>query len=206
MTTSCALLVGVSVALTACGGASGSSSSGSTEASADAGLTPPGTQLALGEAATVTWVPRGRFDPAKAQPGIELEVTVKSIEEGSAAELTHVVFEPSERGADPFYVHLELTAPTGASTPAGEDPARSFEAIDDREEAQSSVTFVGAFAPCEETPEPKPFSGGASYQTCLMYPMTGGHRIESVEWNSGPSKAGRPTPYFEHPLAWKAGR
>jgi hypothetical protein len=167
-------------------------------------LTPPGTVLKLGEAANVTWVPPGEFEPEKSQSGIELEVTVESIEEGSVGDLKNIELEAADKGAVPFYVHLKLTAPSAQATPAGEDPALSFEAIDDRRQPQSSLIFLGAFPTCEEAEAPKHFAGGASYETCLTYPMNGGGSIEKVEWNSGPAKANQVTPYYEHPLVWEA--
>lgn len=224
------VMIVAALGLTACGGSGSSSSTSTREApsptagqsttaaessSAEAspskasgtaagGLTPPGTELEPGGPATVAWVPPGSFEPNKAQSGIELKVTVQSIEEGSTGDLENIELEPSEQGAVPFYVHLRLEAPTAKATPAEEDPAYSFTAIDDREQEQASVTFLGDFPPCEDTPVPKGFAGGASYETCLTYLMKGGGSIQKVEWNSGPAKADAVTPYFEHPVVWSA--
>jgi hypothetical protein len=225
-----ALVLG-SLALVGCGGSGSSSSSGGTtgastttgaestattaasEAPAgEAGgsgagkLTPAGTELELGQSATVGWVPPGSFEPSKAQSGIELEVAVTAIEEGSTGDLKNIELESSEQGAVPFYVRLELTAPTGQATPAEEDAALSFTAIDDRGQEQGSVTFLGEFPTCEEVQPPKPFSGGATYETCLTYLMQGGGSIEKVEWDSGPAKADENTPYFERPIVWSGGK
>jgi hypothetical protein len=226
-----ALVLG-SLGLVGCGGSGPSSSSGGTagaesttpaaestattaasEAPAgeaggsDGGkLTPAGTELELGQSATVGWVPPGSFEPSKAQSGIELEVAVTAIEEGSTGDLKNIELESSEQGAVPFYVHLELTAPTGQATPAEEDAALSFTAIDDRGQEQGSVTFLGEFPICEEAQPPKPFSDGATYETCLTYLMQGGGSIEKVEWDSGPAKADENTPYFEHPIVWSGGK
>jgi hypothetical protein len=219
-----ALLVAVAavLGLAACGGSGSSSAGGSTTAAARSGatttagesgsaaseaptgLTPPGTELQPGASATVAWVPPGSFEPGKAEKGIELEVTVKAIEEGTAGDLKNIELEPSDQHAVPFYVHLKLEAPTSQAIPAEEDPAYSFTAIDDREEEQPSVTFLGGFPPCEDTPAPKSLSGGASYETCLTYLMNGGGSIQKVEWNDGPAKANEVSPYFEDPIVWTA--
>jgi hypothetical protein len=215
-----AALVAASLGLAACGSSGSASSSVSstatptqtTEASTTAateagaaGLTPPGTQLDVGRSATVAWIPPGSFEPTEAQTGIELEVAVEAIEEGSTQDLANLELEPSEQGAVPFYVHLKVTAPTGQAAPAEEDPAISFEAIDDRGQEQASVTFLGSFPPCEEVSVPHPLDRGATYETCLTYLMRGGGSIQKVEWNSGPAKANGITPYFEHPIVWAAG-
>jgi hypothetical protein len=222
-----AMVIALALGLAACGGSGSSSSTGTTTAAKEStgapaaakaepageaeaepetsgGLTPPGTELKLGEAANVTWVPPGEFEPAKAQAGIELEVTVESIEEGSVGDLKNIELEAADKGAVPFYVHLKLTAPSDEATPAEEDPALSFEAIDDRRQPQSNLIFLGAFPTCEEAEAPKHFAGGASYETCLTYLMNGGGSIQKVEWNSGPAKANQVTPYYEHPLVWGA--
>jgi hypothetical protein len=221
-------IVGVCVALAGCGGGGSSSSTASTSAEAPAekatetvpeeaaetapgeagetagGLTAPGAQLKVGEAANVAWVPPGQFEPAKTQAGVELGVTVTAIEEGSSGDLKNIELEPDEEGAVPFYVRLKLEAPTSASVAADEDPAYSFTAIDDRKEEQPSVTFIGEFAPCEDVTVPHPFSGGVSYETCLTYLMQGGGSIEEVRWDTGPAKANEVTPYFEEPIVWTA--
>jgi hypothetical protein len=175
---------------------------GAKEASAAGELTPPGTELAVGETATLSWVPPGEFEPAKSQRGIELEGTVTAIEEGSAGDLKNIELEPSQEGATPFYVRLKIEAPTSQATPANENPAVSFTAIDDRKQEQSSVIFLGNFKPCEEVEPPKPFADGASYETCLTYLINGGGSIQSVQWDSGPAKANQVTPYFERPVVW----
>jgi hypothetical protein len=218
-------ILGSSLALVACGGGSSSSSSSTTtttseaaaekpaetesteteSAAAGGGLTPPGTRLKVGEAANVAWIPPGQFEPAKTQNGIELGVTVTAIEEGSTGDLKNIELEPDEEGSTPFYVRLKMEAPTNASVPAEEDPAYTFTAIDDRKEEQPSVTFLGEFEPCNDVTVPHPFSGGASYETCLTYLMQGGGSIKEVRWNDGPAKANEVSAYFEEPIVWTAG-
>ena len=57
----------------------------------------------------------------------------------------------------------------------------------------------------DDTSPPKPFANGKSYESCLTYLMPGGGSIQKVQWNSGPSKAGEVTPYFDDPIVWAAG-
>jgi hypothetical protein len=224
------LLVAVAAALglAACG-SSGSSSSSATSTSAEppaaeagteteagsageaeevsaatagGGLTPPGTELATGEAANVAWVPPGEFDPTKAQAGIELEATVEAIEEGSAGDLKNIELEASVAHAIPFYVRIKIEAPETQKIANGEDPALALMAIDDREEEQGSVTFLGSFPTCEEVPAPKSIGPGEPYETCLTYLLNGGGSIQKVQWNSGPEKPDEVSEYFESPIVW----
>ncbi len=167
------------------------------------GLTAAGTELGLGETATVAWVPLAESDGTGAQKGIELKVSVVAIEEGSPGDLKNLELEPDQKGSVPFYVRLKLEAPTSRGIPGNEDPADSFTAIDDRGEEQGSVIFLGSFQPCEEVQPPKQFDSGASFETCSTYLMKAGGSIESVQWDSGPAKANQVTPYFEDPIVWE---
>ncbi|WP_277436376.1 hypothetical protein [Streptomyces sp. SPB162] len=207
-------------ALTACGG-SGSSGVGTpatgtpappaepAQASADpaagsTGLTPAGTRLAVAQDATVAWVPLGAFDLRKVQKGLPLQVSVVSIEKGSIDDFKNVQLNATESTATPYYVKVRVKA-TGSTAPTGDDdPDIAFQAIDDRGQQQSSVTFIGEFKRCADSKAPKPFAGGKSYQTCLAYLVPGGGSIREVRWNEGPSGAGEVTPYFSRPVVWSA--
>src|SRR5262249_22243572 len=85
--------------LTACGGGGGGGGTSSTgvtttpteSTAADssqvpAGLTPPGTRLALGQKATVGWVPPDLTSGPGDHKGYRLQVTVESIVKGKIAD------------------------------------------------------------------------------------------------------------------------
>jgi hypothetical protein len=218
-------------ALAACGGGSsgGSSSSGTTapaqtqSASAQAkagtpassgsggagavttagGLTPPGTHLGVGQAATVGWVPQSTIGASGAQKTLKLRVTVESIDKGTIADFKNVQLNASERKSTPYYVKVRIKA-LGSTAPKGadNDPAITFDAIDDRGQQQQSVTFFGTFGRCNDTTLPKQFANGMSYESCLAYLMPGGGSIQRVQWADGPAKADDVSPYFDHPVVW----
>ncbi len=68
------------------------------------GLTPPGTHLALGQAATLGWVPAELDLKPGAHTGLMIKVTVKSIEKGSIADFANVQLDASQKKDTPYYV------------------------------------------------------------------------------------------------------
>jgi hypothetical protein len=177
---------------------------GSSAPSGGGRLTAPGTHLGFGQAATVAWVPPSA-DATSAQNGFKLQVTVESIEKGTIADFRNVELSASERHTTPYYVTLRIKALGRAGPHGSDDPAISFDAIDDRGQQQQSITFLGTFARCNETSVPKRFVAGKIYQSCLAYLMPGGGSIRQVQWGDGPHAADQVTAYFDHPIVWGAG-
>jgi hypothetical protein len=207
--------IGVAVlALAACGG-SGSGASGSSAsatptptvaaAAGSGGLTPPGTHLRFGKAATAGWVPTSLDTGSGAHKALKLQVTVTSVEKGTIADFKNVRLKAAERNATPYYVKVRIKA-LGSTPPSGadDDPDVTLDAVDDRGQQQGNIIFLGAFPRCDDARPPKPFANGKSYESCLTYLMPGGGSIQRVQWNSGPSKANEVTPYFDKPIVWAA--
>jgi hypothetical protein len=203
------------LALAACGG-SGSGASGSSGTSAtptptavaaagSGSLTPPGTHLGFGKAATAGWVPTSLDTGSGAHKALKLQVTVVSVEKGTIADFKNVRLKATERSSTPYYVKVRIKA-LGSTPPSGanDDPDVIVDAVDDRGQQQSNIIFLGTFSRCDDARPPKPFANGKSYDSCLTYLMPGGGSIQKVQWNSGPSKANEVTPYFEKPIVWAA--
>jgi hypothetical protein len=180
--------------------AAASSAPASAAAVGANGLTPPGTQLALGQDATVGWVPEGGGEGAHA--GLKLQVNVLSIVKASMSDFKDVDLTGAQKSDTPYYVKVQIKAL--GTTPPGkdDDPAIALGAIDDRGQQQESVTFFGTFQPCNDSTPPKPFVGGKSYSSCLVYLMPGGGSIQKVQWADGPSGSDGLTPYFDKPVVW----
>ena len=211
-------VIGVAVlALAACGG-SGSGASGSSGTSASStpaptpataagsgSLTPPGTHLRFGKAATAGWVPTSLDTGSGAHKALKLQVTVTSVEKGTIADFKNVRLKAAERSSTPYYVKVRIKA-LGSTPPSGtnDDPDVILDAVDDRGQQQSNIIFLGTFSRCDDARPPKPFANEKSYDSCLTYLMPGGGSIQKVQWNSGPSKANEVTPYFEKPIVWAA--
>jgi hypothetical protein len=166
------------------------------------GLTPPGTHLAFGGAATVGWVPPSQDTGNGAHKGLKLQVTVLSIQKGTMADFRNVQLNANEQKSTPYYVQLRVTALGSTPPPKDSDPAITFTAIDDRGQEQQSVTFLGTFARCDDPFPPKQFVSGKTYQSCLTYLIPGGGSIQKVQWDNGPAAANQVTPYFERPIVW----
>jgi hypothetical protein len=214
----------LALGLAACGGSSSSDGgSSSTTAAAAAtttpattpaqttaqastaagGLTPPGTQLAFGQQATVTWVSPSDFSVDGGQKGTKMQVTVESIAKGSIDDFKNFTLDANAKSSTPYYVKVKLKALENAGPAAAkDDPAITFRSVDDRGQKQESATIGGTFKPCDEADAPKPFSTGKSYETCFVYLMPGGGSIQKVVWDSGPSPKGGITPYFDKPVVW----
>jgi hypothetical protein len=164
------------------------------------GLTPPGTQLPIGQDATVGWVPEGGGEGAHA--GLKLQVNVLSIVKASMSDFKNVDLTGAQKSDTPYYVKLQIKALGAAPPKSDDDPAITFSAIDDRGQQQGSVTFFGTFTPCNDNTPPKPFTDGKTYTSCLVYLMPGGGSIQKVQWADGPSGSDGLTPYYDKPIVW----
>ena len=184
---------------------SAAASQPATAAAAGAnGLTPPGTHLGFGTAATVGWVPPTLDTGTGAHKGLKLQVTVESIQKGTIADFTNIDLNASEKKSTPYYVQVRLTALGNVAPPKDNDPALTFTAIDDRGQEQDNVTILGTFQRCDDPSPPTSFADGKSYQSCLVYLIPGGGSIKSVEWKDGPAPADDVSAYYDRPVVWGA--
>jgi hypothetical protein len=168
------------------------------------GLTPPGTHLGFGTAATVGWVPPTLDTGTGAHQGLKLQVTVESIQKGTIADFTNIDLNASEKKSTPYYVRMRLTALGNVAPPKDNDPALTVTAIDDRGQEQDNVTILGTFQRCDDPSPPTSFANGKSYQSCLVYLIPGGGSIKSVEWKDGPAPADDVSAYYDRPVVWGA--
>jgi hypothetical protein len=191
-------------AATATAPASSPSASQSAAAAGANGLTPPGTHLGFGTAATVGWVPPTEDTGTGAHKGLKLQVTVESIQKGTIADFRNIELDANERKSTPYYVQVRLTALGSVAPPKNNDPALTFTAIDDRGQAQDNVTILGTFQRCDDPSPPTSFANGKSYQSCLTYLIPGGGSIKSIEWKDGPAPADDVSAYYDRPVVWGA--
>ena len=149
------------------------------------GLTPPGTELAVGEKAQVALGGAGEYT---------LNVTVTEIHRGTIADIISELDEDQQLSA-PYYVYL-LIENTGDTIPADEDPVGQFKAVDAR--GQEHSVFLGDLSTCphDESPAKK----GWGFEACVTYLVPGGVPIEEVRWDSGPQE------YSSDPVVWKVTR
>lgn len=210
---------GLALAVSGCG-SSGSSSSSSTAAApattstaastpsttasssspasaGSGGTTKAGTTLSPGATALVDYQPG---DESKS-PTFRLQLSVLSIKQGSKADLNGVELEKAQQGQTPYYVTLKIRNEGAGNASAEEgDPAAAFQATDDRGEQGQELSVIGNFRPCESGTQPKQFTKGVTYQTCVIYMVGGGGSIVSEKWTGSGGDA-----YSENPIVWKAG-
>jgi hypothetical protein len=210
--------------LGACGGGSGSSSSaesttgqtaktgeaasaaGGPEGSASAsGLTPPDTELEVGETATVSYVPFEEEGKGGAHQGLEAKVAVTEIEERTQGDLSGIELEPEEKEKTPFFVEATVEAVGAEEPPEGENPALRLSAVDDRGQEAPSLTILGEFPACEEVLPPEHFVAGESFKTCFIYLVREGGSVAEMQWGSGPTDKDGLSEYLEHPVTWNLG-
>jgi hypothetical protein len=207
---------GLALAVSGCGSSGGSSSSStpaapattsastpsttaSSSSSASAGsggTTAAGTKLSEGATALVDYKPG---DEPKS-PTYRLQISVLSIKQGSKADLNGVELEKAQQGQTPYYVTLKIRN-EGAGNASAEEgaPAAAFQATDDRGEQGQELSVIGNFRPCESGTQPKQFTKGVTYQTCVIYMVGGGGSIVNEKWT------GSGDAYSENPIVWKAG-
>jgi hypothetical protein len=168
----------------------------SPAASGARSTTAAGTKLALGSPTIVNYQPGG-----SPMPTYRLQLTVLAIKQGSPAELDGVELEKAEQGQTPYYVTLRIQN-IGAGNAAAEEnqPAAAFQAIDDRGQKGQELAVLGNFRPCPDVTQPKQFTHGVTYQTCVIYLVGGGGSIVQEEWTGNGADA-----YSENPIVWKAG-
>jgi hypothetical protein len=170
-------------------------SSSTTSNTVSGGATPPGTQLAPGASALVNYKPGINAN----SPTYRLQVSVLAIKQGSQADMSGVELEKSQQGQTPYYVKLRIRnmGPGDASAEDGV-PAAAFQAIDDRGEQGQELTVLGTFRPCESSTQPKHFTQGVTYNTCVIYLVGRGGSIVQEQWT------GSADAYAEKPIVWKA--
>ena len=165
------------------------------------GLTPPGTQLKIGQMATVGWTPPSQSGISGPGKAINLQVTVEELEKGTQEDLKDISLDADQKGATPYFLKLKILN-LGGTAPETDEPDITIDAIDDRKQEQGSVTFIGDFPRCQNNSAPKPFSKGKSYESCLTYLVQGG-TIAEIRWKDGPADKNGVSKYFNKPIVWR---
>jgi len=165
------------------------SESESAEASAPASdeLTPPGTELALGEQATVT---------ESLTDGSLIGLTVTSIEPGAIEDLAEFDLDAEEReNLTPFYVSVVYE--NLGEVDLGNESVGSLAGYVGAAAYQPTIFFAD-FERCQNESAPTELPQGASFESCLTYLVEDGP-LDQVGWDSGPEDAN----YLDDPVVWK---
>ena len=173
--------------------ASDPTSGGSTTGeSSPQDTTAPGTELDLGDAATVAWRPAS--DPEGA-----LELTVEAVRQGRMADFDGLVASGAVEGARPYYVEVRVTN-AGDTDLGGLDVPLYL--LDTSDTLGPPWAFAEPFRPCRSRPLPKSFGPGDSAGMCLVFLARAGSTYaamafqptpdqEPVTWTGEATRAGR---------------
>lgn len=122
-------------------------------------LTDQGSELELGDTATVAYEPRQ--DEVAA-----LEITVTRIDKASFKLFVGWKLSPETKKTTPYFVHAKVK--NVGDTDLGGRPVPVY-GVDGTNKLIEASTFASTFKPCPSDPLPKKFRTGDSVKTCLVY-------------------------------------
>lgn len=146
-------------------------------------LTAQGSELALGDTATVAYQPRQ--DEVAA-----LELTVTSLQEASFKLFEGWDLSAKDKKNAPYFI--EVKAENVGETDLGGNDVPIY-AVDGENRLVEASSFASRFNPCPSTPFPKKFGPGKSHKTCLVYLVPDKGELVAASF--------RPTEEF-NPVVW----
>lgn len=197
-TTTLALAVSAVLVLAGCSSSGGSDSDGgsaSATATATASatpylpvpagvtLTPPGSQLSVGDMASVA------YEPRQDQVGA-LDITVTDLETTKIEAFSAWQLSDAQKQATPYYVRA--TIENVGETDLGGRPVPLY-VVNEDDVLLEATPFASSFKPCPSTPFPEPFKPGDTTDVCLVYLAPDHGELEAVSF--------RPDETF-NPITW----
>lgn len=157
-------------------------------------LTPPGTELAIGDTAVLplTYGTEGTAT---------VEVKVVGITEGSSADLEAAKVK---NAADytPFYINLEMKIlEVGDKGFGGYTPGSDFDGMVGSTKA-GSLIVIGGFGPCDKGGFKYDSTVGDTAPGCVPALATKGSTVDGVQFSGGPDEAGYDR-FDGQPVIWK---
>jgi hypothetical protein len=185
-----------SLALTACSGDDGGSPQSSDPESSPTveetpylevpegvELTAQGSELAVGDRATVAYEPRQNAVGA-------LDITVTSTEKASFSQFEGWELTKDTRSTAPYFVRATVT--NVGDTDLGGRPVPLY-IVDGENRLIESSVFTGTFKPCEGSTFPQKFKNGDKVKACLVYLAPDKGKLTAVSF--------RPDQEFD-PITW----
>jgi hypothetical protein len=176
LTRTAALLLAAALGLAGCSGdssdASGAATSGTPSTSsptasdsaylpvpAGVELTPPGSQLSVGDHAVVA------YEPRQDQVGA-LDIQVTKLEKTTMDAFSAWQLSDEQKKSNPFYVRAVIK--NVGDTDLGGRPVPLY-VVNDDNVLLESTPFASSFEPCPSTPFPEKFGPGDDAKVCLVY-------------------------------------
>lgn len=143
------------------------------DAAAPAEVTDPGTELALGETATI---PQG-------DDGAAITVTVTEVTKGTSKDLAKLKDADKYKGYTPVYVQYEMTG-TDSSTELGGDLLDDVDPIlaDGRKASTLVIIGTSPFEKCDRNSIPKEFGPGDTETTCQVAMIADGQEVAGAQY------------------------
>ncbi len=194
-----AVVVGVGLAVSGLGACSGGSDdpSGDTSASPSASaepnylevpegvqLTARGSEMEVGQVATVAW------QPAADQVGA-LELSVTDVQKASIKVFSAWQLDAKTKKSQPYFVWAKATN-VGAK-PLDQVPLPLY-AVDGKDQYITASSFDTDFKPCPSVGLPKKFKPGSSTKLCWVYLAPDHGKLTGVSFYPGP--------WFD-PIIWR---
>ena len=146
-------------------------------------LTPPGSQLSVGDAAVVA------YEPRQEQVGA-LDITVTKLERTRIEAFSAWQLSDAQKASTPYYVRA--TIENVGDTDLGGRPVPLY-VVNEDDVLLEATPFASSFKPCPSTPFPEKFGPGDSTDVCLVYLAPDHGELEAVSF--------RPVETF-NPITW----
>jgi len=146
-------------------------------------LTTQGTELGLGEDATVA------YEPRQGEVGA-LDITVTRLDKASFKMFSGWKLSKETKSTQPYFVHAKIR--NVGSTNLG-DRRPPLYAVDGDNKLIESSTFASTFQPCPSANFPKKFKTGDTVSSCLVFLVPDRGDLDAVSF--------RPTEDF-NPITW----
>jgi len=147
-------------------------------------LTEQGSKLSLGDTGTVI------FEPSEGR-GTVLQLTVKSVEQGSLDDFKGFILDDSYKQKASYYYATVTVKNVGEGDVGG--VGVPLWGVNSANTLLPAVNFTTSFKPCSSKPLPKSFPKDATLSTCLVYLSPDKGKLESVSY--------RPSQEF-NPITW----
>jgi hypothetical protein len=141
-----------------------------SERVANAGTTAPGTELALGDTATVAWRPAADVEAL-------LELSVEEVTEARRRDFAGLVAAGAAEGARPYYVDVTVTIAGDVDLGGLAVPLY----LRDTSDALGPPWgFAEPFEPCRSRPLPERFDRGDTTTRCLVFLARAGAAYDAM--------------------------
>lgn len=164
-------------------GSASESSSPYLEVPAGVTLEDQGSELSVGDTATVAWEPRADTIGA-------LDIQVEELEKTTFKSFTGWQLDDVTKQSTPYFVRASVK--NVGDTDLSGVPVPLY-IVDGTNTLIQASSFATPFKPCASTPLPKKFVGGTKAKVCLVYLAPDRGSLEAVSF--------RPTQEFD-PITW----